>query len=133
MNASLDARSNLCYTKSMLSRIIISLATAAALFTAPAGLTARSCMLSSAPEQKTCQPGCCANKTCCATSKAHKATSTQPLVKPDSSYNLNATSVAVATAALPSPEFCTQRFALSNAASGGHSPPTFALICIRLI
>jgi hypothetical protein len=117
----------------MLSRIIISLATAAALFTAPAGLTARSCILSSAPEQKACQPGCCANKTCCATSKAHKATSTQPLVKPDSSYNLNATPVAVATIASPSLEFCTQRFALSNAASGRHSPPTLALICIRLI
>jgi len=117
----------------MLSRIIISIAAAAALFTGPVALNARSCILSSAPEQKTCKPGCCANKTCCATAKAHKATSTQPLAKADSSYNLNATSVAVATAASPSPEFSTQRFALSNAASGGHSPPTLALICIRLI
>ena len=133
MNASLDARSNLCYTKSMLSRIIISLATAAALFTAPAGLTARSCMLSSAPEQKTCQPGCCANKTCCATSKAHKATSTQPLVKPDSSYKLNATCVGLVPAVLPSREFGAQQFLLTNAASSAHSPPTLALICIRLI
>jgi hypothetical protein len=117
----------------MLSRIIISIATAAALFTGPAALNARSCILSSAPEQKACKSGCCANKTCCATSKAHKATSTQPLVKPDSSYNLNATSVAVGTAASPSLEFGTQQFALSNAAPGRHSPPTLALICIRLI
>jgi hypothetical protein len=117
----------------MLSRIIISIATAAALFTGPVALNARSCILSSAPEQKACKPGCCANKTCCATSKAHKATSTQPLAKVHSSYNLNATSVAVATAVSPSPEFGTQRFALSNAASGGHSPPTLALLCIRLI
>jgi len=116
----------------MLSRIIISLATAAALFTAPAGLAARSCILSSAPEQKTCQPGCCANKTCCATSKAHKATSTQPLVKPDSSYQVNATAVALPVV-LPSPEFGAQQFSVSHAASGGHSPPTLALICIRLI
>jgi hypothetical protein len=117
----------------MLSRIIISLAMAAALFTGPVGLAARSCILSSAPEQKACKPGCCANKACCETSKEHKATSTRPLVKPDSSYNLNATSVAIATAASPSPEFGTQRFALSKAASGGHSPPALALICIRLI
>jgi hypothetical protein len=117
----------------MLSRIITSAAMAAALITAPVSLTARSCILSSAPAQQACKPGCCANKTCCATSSVHKSTPSHPLTKADSSYKVNATSVAVATAASPSPEFGTQRFALSNAASGGHSPPTFALICIRLI
>src|SRR5207248_1566449 len=54
--------------KSMVSRIIISMATAAALFMAPVGQAARSCILSNAPSQKACQSSCCANKTCCATS-----------------------------------------------------------------
>jgi hypothetical protein len=117
----------------MLSRIIISIVTAAALFTGPAALNARSCILSSAPEQKACQPGCCANKTCCATSKEHKSNSTQPLAKADSSYKLNATSVAVPATVLPNLEFDAQQFVASNAASGKHSPPPLALICIRLI
>jgi len=106
---------------------------ASALFTAPVGLASRSCILSSAPAQQGCKSGCCANKTCCATSAEHKASPTQPLAKADSSYKLNATSVALPTAVSPSREFGAERFLLSNAASGAHSPPTLALICIRLI
>jgi hypothetical protein len=112
---------------------MISVAMAAAVFTAPVGFTARSCILSSTPEQKACQAGCCANKTCCATSPKNTAAPSQPIAKGDSSYKLNATWIAVATAASPSREFGTQRFLLSNAASGAHSPPTLTLICIRLI
>jgi hypothetical protein len=117
----------------MLSRIIISIATAAALLTAPAGLNARSCMLFSTPEQKACEPGCCANKICCAISPKNTAPMSQPLAKADSSYKLNATSIAVPLAVSPSGEFGAQAFLLSSGASGVHSPPTFALICIRLI
>jgi hypothetical protein len=118
---------------SMLSRIIISLATAAALFTSPVGLAPRSCILSSAPLEGACKSSCCANKTCCAASTKNKSTPSQPLAKADSSYKLNATWVALATAVLPSREFGAQHFPLSNAASGAHSPPPLALICIRLI
>jgi hypothetical protein len=116
----------------MLSRIITSAAMAAALITAPVSLTARSCILSSAPAQQACKPGCCANKTCCATSSEHKSTPSHPLTKADSSYKVNATSVALAVVP-PSPEFGTQRIQVSNAESSAHSPPTLALICIRLI
>src|SRR5207247_6623915 len=59
----------------MLSRIVLSIAMATALVTAPVSLTARSCILSSAPIQQACKPGCCANKTCCATSSEHKSRS----------------------------------------------------------
>jgi hypothetical protein len=117
----------------MLSRIMISAAMAAALFTGPVGLAPRSCILSSAPVQQACKPGCCANKVCCATSTANKSTSSQPLAKADSSYKLNATWVALSAAVSPKREFGAQHFLLFNAASDVHSPPTLALICIRLI
>src|SRR5438046_9906976 len=111
----------------MLGRIIISMAMTAVLFVAPMDVTARSCILHSEPAQQAGKPGCCANKTRCATSSEHKSTPAHPLTKADSSYKVSATPVAVATASSPCPEFGTQRFALSNAASGGHSPPTLAL------
>src|SRR5947207_1508828 len=68
----------------MLSRIIISVAMAAALFMAPVGFAARSCILANAPSQKACQPSCCANKTCCATSPKNTTPPSQPLAKADS-------------------------------------------------
>jgi hypothetical protein len=116
----------------MLSRIITSAAMAAALITAPVSLTARSCILSSAPAQQACKPGCCANKTCCATSSEHKSTPSHPLTKADSSYKVNATSVALPVV-LPRPESGAQRFPVFNTESSAHSPPKLALICIRLI
>jgi len=117
----------------MLSRIILSMAMATTLFTAPVGVAARSCILASTPGQKACQSGCCANKTCCATSPKNAAPSSQPLAKSNSSYKLNATSIAVPAVVSPSWEFGAQHLLLSNAASDAHSPPTLALICIRLI
>src|SRR5260370_6504357 len=72
----------------MLSRFIILMAIAATLFTAPVGLAARSCILSSAPSQKACQASCCANKTCCATSPKNTAPPSQPLAKANSGQQL---------------------------------------------
>jgi len=109
------------------------MATAAALFAAPVGFTARSCILTSPSEQKACQGACCANKTCCATSSKNTASRSQPLAKADSSYKLNATWVSLPSAVSPSREFGAQHFVFSTAASDAHSPPTLALICIRLI
>ena len=117
----------------MLIRIIISMATAAALVTAPVGLASRSCILTSAPVQQACKPACCANKTCCATSNQHKSNTTQPLAKSDSSYQVNATSTALPTAVLPIQEFGVELFPHCSEAYDAHSPPTLALICIRLI
>ena len=109
------------------------MATATALFTAPVGLGARSCILSSAPVQQPCKPGSCANKTCCATSNQHKSSTTQPLAKSDSNYQVSASTGALPTTVPPSVELGVQLFPRSNAAFGAHSPPTLALICIRLI
>ena len=133
LNAFLDARSNLCYTqKSMLSRIIISAAMAVALFTAPVGVAARSCILSNAPSQKACQPSCCANKTCCATSPKNTAPPSQPLAKADSGQQLSATCFAVA---LPfsNYEVGTEQFRFQAVAPLANSPPRQALLCTFLI
>jgi hypothetical protein len=117
----------------MLIRTIISLAMTAVLFTGPASFASRSCILSSAPAQQGCKPDCCANKACCATSNEHKSSSAQPLAKTDSNCKVSGTSIASFSAIAPSAESGSQRFVLFTAASDAHSPPTLALICIRLI
>src|SRR2546426_12565742 len=106
----------------MLSRIIVSLATAAALFTAPVGLAAGSCILSSAPSQKACQSSCCANKTCCATSPKNTAPPSQPLAKGDSSQQLKATGF-VAALSFSSCETGAEQFRCQAPVPSAHSPP----------
>jgi hypothetical protein len=132
LNAFLDARSNLCYTHSMLSRIIVSMAMAAALFTAPVGLAARSCILFNAPSQKACQSSCCANKNCCATSPKNTAPSSEPLAKGDSSQQLKATGF-VAVLSFSSCEAGSKQFRLEATALSANSPPRLALLCTLLI
>jgi hypothetical protein len=114
-------------------RIVISVMMTAVLFTAPMGLAARSCMLSSAPEQQACKPRSCANKTCCATSNERKSTPAHSLAKADSSYDVNAASVMLPVIVPPSPELASQKFLPSNASLGRHSPPTLAVLCSFLI
>jgi hypothetical protein len=116
----------------MLSRIMISVALAVALVAAPARISARSCILVHAPTQKACQPACCANKTCCQTSPKNTSPAAQPLAKSGSDQGNIAT--------LPSPVALAvlsyapaESFVFSSADCTAHSPPTLALICIRLI
>jgi hypothetical protein len=116
----------------MLNRIIISMAMAAALFTAPMGLAARSCILTNAPSQKACQSGCCANKTCCATSPKNTAPPSQPLAKADSGQQLSATCFAVALPFL-NYETGAQQFRFQATAPSANSPPRLALLCTFLI
>jgi len=108
------------------------MALAAAVFTAPVGFAARSCILSNASSQKACQPSCCANKTCCATSPKNTAPPSQPLAKTDSSQQLNAACFAVA---LPfsNYEIGAEQFRLQAAAPLANSPPRLALLCTFLI
>jgi hypothetical protein len=47
----------------MLGRILVSLAMAAALFSASARLPAATCILTNTVSEKACEPDCCANKT----------------------------------------------------------------------
>src|ERR1700730_7118152 len=65
----------------MAGRIALALLLAMAIVLAPAGLSARPCVLINAPSEKACQPNCCANKTCCATSPKNTAPTAQPLAK----------------------------------------------------
>src|SRR3989440_240521 len=85
----------------MLGRITISLAMAVALMTTPFHVSARTCIVSDAPVQKACKPGCCANKTCCATSKKNNAPISQPLAKNGSAPELSATCAVTLNAIAP--------------------------------
>jgi len=108
------------------------MAMAAALFTAPASLTARSCILTNAPSQTACQSSCCANKTCCATSPRNTAPPSQPLAKADSSQQLKATGFVTE---LPFSNYETgaQQFRFQAKAPSANSPPRLALLCTLLI
>ncbi len=108
------------------------MAMAAALFTAPVGLAARSCILSNVPSQKACQPNCCANKTCCATSPKNTTSSSQPLAKADSSQQLKATGFVTALS-FSSCEAGTEQLRLEATAPSANSPPRLALLCTLLI
>jgi len=108
------------------------MATAAALFTAPVGLAARSCILYSAPSQKACQSSCCANKTCCAISPKNTAPQSQPLAKGDSSQQLKATGF-VAALSFSSYEAGAEQLRLEATAPSANSPPRLALLCTFLI
>jgi len=108
------------------------MAMAAVLFTAPVGLAARSCILSSASSQKACQSSCCANKTCCATSPKNTAPPSQPLAKADSGQQLSATFFAAALP-LSSREVGAEQFRFQAAAPLANSPPRLALLCTLLI
>jgi hypothetical protein len=116
----------------MLSRIIISMAMAAALFTAPVGFAARSCILTNATSQKACQGSCCANKKCCATSPKNTAPPSQPLAKADSSQQLKATGFVTALS-FSSCEAGSEQFRLEARAPSASSPPRLALLCTFLI
>jgi len=105
---------------------------AAALFMAPVGLAARSCILTNAASQKACQPSCCANKTCCATSPKNTAPPSQPLAKADSGQQLSAICFAAALL-LSSREVGAEQFRFHAAAPLANSPPRLALLCTFLI
>jgi hypothetical protein len=116
----------------MLSRIIISLAMAAVLFMAPVGQAARSCILSNTPSQKACQPSCCANKTCCATSPKNTALPSQPFAKADSGQQLGAIYFAAAIP-LSSREVGAEQSRFQAVAPSANSPPRLAVLCTFLI
>jgi len=108
------------------------MAMASALFMAPVGLAARSCILTNAPSQKACQPSCCANKTCCATSPKNTSPPSQPVAKADSDQQLSATCFAAALP-LSSREVGPEQFRFQAAAPLANSPPRLALLCTFLI
>jgi hypothetical protein len=117
----------------MLSRIAIALALVVALTTAPFHASARTCIVSDAPVQKACKPGCCANKTCCATSKKNTAPISQPFAKGASGPQLNATCIATITAVAPGYVSLDRQLSLSRAPSCAVVQPQLAVLCTFLI
>jgi hypothetical protein len=117
----------------MAGRIALSLLLAMAIVLAPAGLSARPCVLINAPSEKACQPACCANKTCCETSPKNTSAPSQPLLKSGSAAKVNAASAATLISILPSRKTDAEQFSHFIASCYAHAPPTLALICIRLI
>src|SRR5438477_6892410 len=115
----------------MLTRIAFSLTMVAALITAPVYVSARTCIVSDSPVQKACKPGCCANKTCCATSKKGAPIS-QSLAKSDAGSELNATVAAALTAIAPGFALLDRQF-LVRPSLCTSAPPQLAVLCTFLI
>jgi hypothetical protein len=118
---------------SMLGRIAISVALVAAVAAAPIRMSARTCIVSDTPSQKACQPGCCANKTCCATSSKHTGPVSPPLAKSQSAPELNATGVATLGAIAPDYPSLDRQFSFSRAPSCAIASPQLAVLCTFLI
>jgi hypothetical protein len=108
------------------------MAMAAALFTAPVGLAARSCIITSAPSEKACQSSCCANKTCCATSPKNRVPLSQPLAKGDSNQQLKAIGF-VAGPSFSTFETGAEQFRFQATAPPANLPPRLTLLCTLLI
>src|ERR1700731_2697690 len=117
----------------MLSRIAIALALVVALTTAPFHVSARTCILSDSPVQKACKPGCCANKSCCATSKKNSAPISQPLAKNGSAPELNAACAVTLNALAPDCISLDRQPSLLRAQSCAIGSPQLTVLCTFLI
>ena len=116
----------------MAGKTTIALAVGFALVAASIQLPAASCVLSKVSSEKTCQQGCCANKTCCATSRQRTDLPVQPLAKPASDQQNIALIAATVGVALPL-QNATDAHLRLGVESRPHSLAPLALLCIRLI
>jgi len=130
----IDAGHSLCYEVSaVLSRTVISVIVAMTLPLGATPLSARACILSNVASEKACKPGCCANKKCCETSEKNRATPSQPLAKSGTDQQ-NIAACPPVTSIMGVDQDTTLKSVLHLGANcPSHSPPTLALICIRLI
>jgi hypothetical protein len=117
----------------VVSKIVISLMVAMAVPVAAMPLSARTCILSNVASEKACKPGCCANKKCCEASEKNRATPSQPLAKSGVDQQ-NIAACPTVTSIVRVDQDTTPKSVLHLGANcPSHSPPTLALICIRLI
>ncbi len=117
----------------MRKQLTLALALVAALSVGALRLPAQSCLLSNSASEKACHPGCCANKTCCATSARNTAAPSQPLAKSSVTHELSAVVAQVTPTLLPDQGSATKLAVRSQAQSAAHSPPRLALFCTFLI
>ena len=116
----------------MIGNSTLSIAAGLALFAATVRLPAATCILSNISTENACQPGCCANKSCCETSDERTGPPVQPLAKSTADQQ----NVAAVPAAVPVRlvvQVARELRVVSSAECLPHSPAPLALICIRLI
>jgi hypothetical protein len=116
----------------MVNRMMISMAVLAVFAAAPLGISAPTCILSNARSEKACQPGSCANKTCCATSSKHTGTDAQPLAKTSFSPQLDLAGTVTTLATAPSEASLGRQFSVPRAPSCALAPQ-LAVLCTFLI
>ncbi len=117
----------------MLGKSIVSVAVGMALFAATVRLPAAGpCFLTKVASAQACKPDCCANKTCCKTTRERTGVSAQPLAKASLGQQNIAPVPATILHLLPM-QIVTAARVVSAGVFAAHSPPTLALICIRLI
>jgi hypothetical protein len=116
----------------MSKRAAILFAVVAAMLVRPLQLPAASCILSNAPSHETCKAKCCANKTCCATSKKDTKPVSQPL-----SQSGDAKQQVFGFVAIPIIDSLavavSAQLACPSVPLRAHSPSPLAASCIRLI
>lgn len=117
----------------MLSRIAISLALVAAFFVASEGPASSACIFVNASIQKACASACGANKCCCQTSQNRTGSRTQPLATTSSHQKNFIALTAFVPKGTVNQLHASERSGFSIAEHSWHSPPTLALLCIRLI
>src|SRR5437016_12666835 len=128
-----DVLRQLCYLIPMLSKIVMPLAMVIALSMAPVYVSARTCIVFDSPGQQACKPGCCANKTCCATSKKNSTPVSQPLAKGNSTFEFNATCVAALNALSPDYTSLDRHLSFARTSSCAFASPQLAALCTFLI
>jgi len=116
----------------MFRRVMVSFAVVAALFSATVRLPAAPCIVTNTPGPKACQPGCCANKACCATSHQRTGPPVQPLAKSGLDQQ-NFTALPATTAPLLTLSITRESKFVSHAEPVAHSPPRLSLLCTFLI
>jgi hypothetical protein len=112
--------------------MMLAVALVAAVAAAPLGASVRSCIIYDTPLEKSCQPGSCANKKCCATSPKKTTPTSQPLAKSSTTPELNATVVAVSVGIVPRVAE-HQSISADICSCSALSPPRLALLCTFLI
>ena len=116
----------------MLSRIMALLMVGLALVAVTAGLPAATCLMTNAPGEMACKPGCCADKACCETSPKSTEPAPQPLARPGPQQPKVNAIPAIEVAAPVSPAV-TELPVFFRVKCGAHSPLPLERNCIRLI
>src|SRR5574338_680712 len=107
----------------MLGKVTLSVAVGLALFAATVRLPATPCFVTNTPSEKACEPGCCANKTCCLTSHERTGPPVQPLTKSNADQQNIVAAPAVVGGELLF-QCARESHVVSRAESSQHSPPT---------